>query len=57
VGEDPVLAPDRGSGPAIEAGTVPAVTSLEVADPPLRSGAPLDQPVEDSAVLDRLASS
>lgn len=40
--EYPVPAPDRGSMPAIHAGAVPAVASFEVADPPLRAGAPLD---------------
>lgn len=42
-------APDRGSVPAVQAGEVSAVTSLEIAVPVLRAGAPLDEPVEAAA--------
>ena len=55
MGEDPVPAPDRGALPGVQAGAVPAVTALEVADPPLESGAPLDQVLEAAAVLEFLA--
>src|SRR4029077_14045721 len=50
-----VSAPDRGSFPAVQAGAVPAVTALKVADPGFASGPPSDQPAEAAAVLDGLA--
>jgi hypothetical protein len=55
VGEGPAPAPDRGPLSGVQVGAIPAVASFEVADPSLRSGAPLEQLMEAAAVLDLLA--
>ena len=54
VGEYPVPASDGGAVLAVQEGPVPAVAALEVADPALAPGPPLDQPAEAAAVLDDL---
>lgn len=43
VGQDAVSAPGSGTGQAVQAGAVPAVSVLEVADASFAAGAPLDQ--------------
>src|SRR5215813_13700326 len=55
VGEDPVAAPDGGAGPGVQAGAVPAVAALEVADASFAAGAPPDQLAEAGVVLGRAA--
>jgi len=55
VGQDSVSVPDIGSVPAVQAGAVPAVVVLEVADPSLRSGPPFDELAEAGFVLGGLA--
>jgi hypothetical protein len=55
VGEDAVSAPDSGTVDAGEVGAVPAVTSLEVVDPPFGSGSPFDLVSEGSPVFELAA--
>ena len=55
VGEHPLPAPDPGAVDAVHQGPFLPVVVLEVADPPLRAGAPRDQPPERPAVLVGLA--
>src|SRR3954451_25372493 len=52
VGEDGLSGPDPGPVEAVEAGAVPAVAAVEVADPALTAGAPLHDLAEGRAVLD-----
>jgi hypothetical protein len=55
VGEDPLSGPGFGSFEAVQAGTVPAVSAFEGADPVFASGSPFDGSAECSALLDVLA--
>ena len=56
VGEDPVPAPDGGTFFTVQVGAVPPVGVLEIADPALGTGAPLDEFAEARAVLGGLAA-
>jgi hypothetical protein len=47
--------PNPSAVDAVHQGAVPAVAVFEMADPPLRAGAPLHQPPEASGVLVGLA--
>jgi hypothetical protein len=55
VGEDPVSAPDPGSGEAVKQGAVPAGSAFEVRDAAFAAGAPLDQTAEGWPVFDGAA--
>src|SRR6478752_3143186 len=55
VGEDPLSGPGFRSFEVVQAGSVPAVSAFEGADPSFASGSPFDGSAESAAVLDLAA--